>query len=176
MTKKNKATGQKIKTLQSHITPRRQRTKEKKYQGYQYCPKCYLVYYKKAWHEDEELARILKQIPSIKKVTCPVCQQLKNNICQGLLILKNADQIRNTNKVLDLIKNIVKRRNRRDILEQILVLSYNQNSIEICTSENQLCLAMAKQIKRAFKGELEIKWSHRDKGVRIYWYPPPALS
>jgi hypothetical protein len=152
------------------------------------CPKCKAVYYDKCWHKNLKLFE--KNIKNAKKFLCPACKWTKTNLAEGVIVLNLKNNLREK-EILNLIKNVEARAKLRDPEDRIIkinkscdfiysssqqTLEYSgkmrdkeKNKIIILTTENQLAVSIAKQIKRAFKGELKIKWSHDEDVVRIEW-------
>ncbi|OGZ34210.1 MAG: hypothetical protein A3I88_01380 [Candidatus Portnoybacteria bacterium RIFCSPLOWO2_12_FULL_39_9] len=153
------------------------------------CQKCEAVYYYKSWHhrlEDyqslsEDKPRTFSGYAShkiynpekargkrIKFILCPACQMIKDKKYEGRIILKNAPPEKKE-EILGLVKNIGERAFQRDPLDRIISIKSKKGDIEILTTENQLAVSIGKQIKRAFKGSLEIQWSHQESIARIIW-------
>ena len=74
------------------------------------------------------------------------------------------------NEILKLAQNVGERAFKRDPMDRIISIKEKDKETEILTTENQLAVSIAKQIKRAFKGETgkpEISWSHQESTVRV---------
>jgi NMD protein affecting ribosome stability and mRNA decay len=136
------------------------------------CPKCKAVYKNKSWHHKEKYSnKEIKEMGGAKPYKCPVCTIKENNLCEGFIILKNIP----TNKekdVLALVKNIAERAEKTDVLDRIIKLKKNKEGIKIETTENQLAVKLGKQIKRAFKGKLDIHWAETEGPARVFWTAP----
>ncbi|MFH1611690.1 MAG: hypothetical protein ABH887_00225 [bacterium] len=68
---------------------------------------------------------------------------------------------------MNLINNIGERAFKRDPMDRIIKINDNKTEIEILTTENQLAISIGKQIKSAFKGDIEIKLSKEESVVRV---------
>jgi len=134
------------------------------------CKECGAVYYYKSWHHRLEDYQKLSEDKKIKFTLCPACQMIKDKMYEGQLILKNLPPDKKE-EILNLVKNVGQRAFKRDPLDRIIGIQEKNNQVEILTTENQLAVSIGKQIKRAFKGNLEIKWSHQESTVRIIWQP-----
>ncbi|MEA2113485.1 MAG: BCAM0308 family protein [Patescibacteria group bacterium] len=133
------------------------------------CKDCGAVYFYKSWHHYLEKHKKLFKDKPIKSAVCPACQMIRDKMFEGQIILKNmpADK---KNEILESIQNIGKRAFKRDPMDRIISVKEKNGEIEILTTENQLAVSIAKQIKRAFKGEkaeLKISWSHQESVVRV---------
>ncbi|MEK9130194.1 MAG: BCAM0308 family protein [Patescibacteria group bacterium] len=133
------------------------------------CPKCKAVFYNKCWHKDLKFLRENREnIKTAEKILCPACKWTKLNLAEGVIVL-NLENNFKEKEILNLVKNVETRAQLRDPEDRIIKIEKEKNKIIILTTENQLALSIAKQIKRAFKGELNIKWSHNEDVVRIEW-------
>ncbi|MFH1837882.1 MAG: hypothetical protein ABH808_00045 [Candidatus Kuenenbacteria bacterium] len=132
------------------------------------CQKCKAIYYEKCWHKDLNFLKGKDKIKHTKKGLCTACKWTKANLAEGVIILNLENEFKEK-EILNLVKNVETRAQLRDPEDRVIKINKEKNKIIILTSENQLALSIAKQIKRAFKGELEIKWSHNEDVVRIEW-------
>ncbi|MEK7167145.1 MAG: hypothetical protein AAB732_01920 [Patescibacteria group bacterium] len=144
------------------------------------CSKCKAVYYNKCWHKNLNFLKGKNTTKSIKKFLCPACKWTKTNLAEGVIILNLENNFREKEilnlennfrekEILNLVKNVETRAKLRDPEDRIIKINKEKNKITILTTENQLAISIAKQIQRAFKGELKIKWSHNEDAVRIEW-------
>jgi len=133
------------------------------------CPECDSVYYEKSWHHRLEDYKQLSEDKRIKFLLCPACQMIKNKTYEGKVSIASPAQENIEKELLNLIKNVGQRAFKRDPLDRIIKIKKTKGKIEVLTTENQLAVSIAKQIKRAFKGKLDIKWSHQEDVVRIDW-------
>jgi NMD protein affecting ribosome stability and mRNA decay len=134
------------------------------------CKECGAVYYYKSWHHRLEDYPELSEEKRIKFTLCPACQMIKDKMYEGQVILKKVPTDKKE-EILNLVKNVGERAYQRDPLDRIIKIQEQNGEVEILTTENQLAVSIGKQVKRAFKGDLEIKWSHQESTVRVIWQP-----
>jgi len=138
------------------------------------CPKCNAYYFYKSWHHKLEDYRHLSDKKRVKFILCPACQMIRDGKYEGQIILKNVPEDKKE-EILNLIKNIGKRAYNRDPMDRIIDIREIRgklakiSNIEILTTENQLAVRIGKQLKRTFKGRLEIKYSHEESTTRVIW-------
>lgn len=133
------------------------------------CLECDSVYYEKSWHHRLEDYKQLSQDKRIKFLICPACRMIKDKTYEGKVSIARPAQKNVEQDLLNLIENVGQRAFKRDPLDRIIEIKKTKDKIEVLTTENQLALSIAKQIKRAFKGKLNIKWSDQEDVVRIDW-------
>ena len=130
------------------------------------CKKCGSVYYGKSWHHRLEDYKHLSEHKNIKFVLCPACQMIKDKQYEGVVTLINIPQDKKA-EILNLVRNVGQRAFEKDPLDRIIKIKKGGKDMAIFTTENQLAVIIGKQIKRAFQGKLNIKWSHQESTVRI---------
>lgn len=130
------------------------------------CPECTIFYYYKSWHHNLRNYKHLKDEKRIKFVRCPACEMINNGKYEGQIILRGILPERRV-EISRLVHNIASRAFKRDPLDRVVKMKFSPKGGEILTTENQLALSIAKQIKRAFRGDLKINWSHQESVVRI---------
>lgn len=127
------------------------------------CSVCNAAYYYKSWHHALEDYKALSEDKKIKFVVCPACQMIKEKKYEGQVIIRNVSQKK---ELLNLIKNTGERAFKRDVLDRIVKIKEGKE-IEVLTTENQLAVSIGKQVKRAFKGKMDIKWSKDESVARV---------
>ncbi len=136
------------------------------------CPNCGAIYYDKHWRVNAKMSALLKKQKGVMKELCLECKMAKDTKqaganFEGEVVLKNVGAEEKA-EMLNLIKNIGERATKRDPEDRIIKIDEKKNEIRVLTSENQLAIAIGKQVARAFKGgELEIKFSEGDQVVRV---------
>lgn len=151
------------------------------------CPRCSALYYDEKWYQENDLFSHLKkkqellgkrfdqwlqekQKRAVQRL-CPACQQRKD-WCEGVLTLTNLTPILKK-EILNLVKNVNQRALTRDIQDRIIKIEDKGSQIIVYTSENQLAVSLGKQIHRSHKGGiLDIKFSHREDAIRVFWTAP----
>ena len=129
------------------------------------CPDCNAVYYHKSWHHALEGYDQLSEDKDLQFSVCPACQMIKEKKYEGQVIIKNVSE-KEKKELLNLIKNTAERALKRDVLDRIIKIKEG-SEIEILTTENQLAVGLGKQIKRAFKAKIDVKWSKGESVARV---------
>ena len=150
------------------------------------CKICQSVYYNKAWRHNLNQKSKICHSPSqsphqgnglhcknqkLRFSACPTCRMIQDKQYEGELVLENIPEDKKK-EITNLIWNVGERAFERDPMDRIIGFEDKGNVIRILTSENQLALSIGKQIKRAFRGKLDIKWSHKESTSRVKWSAP----
>ena len=149
------------------MTPTELRSEEGEY----WCPTCRAVWFKKAWHNDERKYTVLSQNPVLSR-TCPACHKTAHDLPEGIATLSALDllPVARKGELLQLVRNVGARARKRDPMDRIIRIMDKGNEVQVYTSENQLAVAIGNETKRAFGGDLNVDFSHRDNEIaRVVW-------
>jgi Zn-finger nucleic acid-binding protein len=158
--------------------PRRQRSKKDEQEfglaqkEFIICPNCNCVFFDKAWHHSlEEGAKHLTDRKNIRFKICPACQMAKDRTFEGELVISlSKEKLAEKNKIMNIVKNSDEQARAHDPLDRVLWMENESGKIRVLTSENQLAVRVGKKLESAFKGgTLEIKHSHEEDLIRVFW-------
>lgn len=140
--------------------------------GLMVCRVCQNVYYDKKWFSKD---RFYKEHPDKLKASkrftvCPACERKRLMYPEGIVNL-NGDFFRNhRQEVFNLIKAVEKRQQKNNPLDRLISIEDTKDrGSTITTTKRELAVAIGKELKRAFKGDLKIKWTKGEDLVRIEW-------
>ncbi|MBI4533817.1 MAG: hypothetical protein HY711_07695 [Candidatus Melainabacteria bacterium] len=137
--------------------------------GTSLCTRCGAISVEKHWYIDEDKLKVLKKDPNVRQVLCPGCERVERHIYDGEVILESDLLLTNKDAAMGLIKHTEGKAWHDNPLSRIASLTENGKRIEILTTTRWLAHRIGKQFYKSFKGALEIKPSHREKFVRVYW-------
>lgn len=131
------------------------------------CRGCSAVYHSKRWRlaTDEEL----KGKKSLVKVFCPACQKIKDNFPGGYVTISGEFLKEHKEEILNLVKNKEQRAMYLNPLERIMAIKQGKNKIEITTTTEKFAQRLGQILHKAFRGEVEYKWSDDTKVARVNW-------
>ncbi len=137
------------------------------------CEGCSAIWYDKHWHSPlvVEHMKLATQAVGL----CDECHRAGQNAkgavsYAGEITLDGEFAPKEKEEILALVRNIGKRAMKRDPEDRVVRIAEAGGAIKIFTSDNQLAVAIGKQIHDARKGgELRITWSRTDLPVRVHW-------
>ena len=135
------------------------------------CPKGEAVYFQKSWHHASGEYKHFSAETGVRFELCPADQMKKDGTYEGIVRVEDIPPVVRQ-EVVNLIKNVGQRAFARDVLDRILDVEYNEGTITVKTSENQLAISMGKQIQRARKrAKIDIQFSKQESvaRVRVWW-------
>lgn len=134
------------------------------------CPRCKSVFKDKRWFIDEELAEELLEAENVPKILCPGCRKVLESYAMGYLYLSGNFFKTHQEEIMRLINNELEKARGLNPLHQIINMYEEDDHFVIETTTDHLAQRLGRAIYRAFKGDLEFRWSKGDKLVRVYWH------
>ncbi|MCS7278830.1 MAG: BCAM0308 family protein [Thermodesulfobacteriaceae bacterium] len=133
------------------------------------CPRCKAIFKDKRWFTDEELYEELKETENVPHIICPGCRKALEQYAMGYLYLSGNFWKTHKEEIMKLINNEYEKARGLNPLHQIISIYEEAETTVIETTTDQLAQRFGRALYRAYKGELEFKWSKGDKLVRVYW-------
>ncbi len=88
---------------------------------------------------------------------------------EGVVTLKGAFLAEHLGEIKNVINRVEKNRHARNVTSQILQTSEENGEIIIETCDGHLAERIGKELHKAFKGNLDMKWQEKDSFVRVLW-------
>ncbi len=134
------------------------------------CPRCGAVYDGHRWipEPDAELKRDLAK-KSHEMRLCPGDVRLQKRQVEGIVTLKGAFMESHRDEIANLVNRVAREGRRRNVSARIFEVVEDDRGIVIETSDEHLAERMGKEVQKAFKGNLEIKWQEKDTFARVVW-------
>jgi len=134
------------------------------------CSTCRALYLNKRWFFDEALAQKLAGTDKVRSVTCPTCRKIKDHYPEGILTLRGDFLKEHKDEILTLLKNEADRVAGRSVADRIITMTEEgKDRLVVETTTEKLAQHLGRAIYRAYKGELDFRWSEMNKFVRVYW-------
>ncbi len=134
------------------------------------CTGCQALYQNKRWFFDEKLAKKLAGTSKVREVTCPTCRKIKDRFPEGILTLSGEFFRERQEEIVTLIEKEAARVKARSVQDRIMTMNQEDwDKMVIETTTEKLAQHLGRAVYKAYKGELDIRWSEMDKFVRVYW-------
>ncbi len=141
------------------------------------CSKCQAVWRKGNWSLDPTVRREVRRWSAPTIVVCPACRSESEGTPTGILYLSGSFLIRNRTEVLNRLRSAERAAAAKNPLERIIRLEDDRRSrVVVETTTEKLARRLARAICKACGGTLEIRFSHEDRLVRVYWRRDAARS
>ena len=134
------------------------------------CPRCGAVYDGHRWipEPDAELKRALAK-KAREKQLCPGDLRRSKRQVEGIVTLKGAFMKSHRDDIANLVNRVAREGRRRNVSARIFEVVEDDGDIIIETTDEHLAERMGKEVEKAFKGNLQIKWQEKDTFARVVW-------
>ena len=125
------------------------------------CPDCRAINRKKRWYVDPEEYALLKRSGAPLR-RCPACRKIADAFPSGVLTLRGRFLTTHRREILTVARNEEKRARGINPLER-------DDGMEILTTDEKLAQRIGREIRKAFRGTLDYKWSEDANLLRLTW-------
>jgi len=132
------------------------------------CGKCGALYHNKRWSLDTKRATLGKKTHAVGGL-CPACQKIRDGFARGFVTLEGGFLKAHSEEIRHLIHNKEKRAIYHNPLERIIAIRESEGRMEVTTTTEKFAQRLGAMLKKAYKGELEYKWSDGVKLARVTW-------
>jgi NMD protein affecting ribosome stability and mRNA decay len=135
------------------------------------CQECHALYQNKRWFFDEKLyTRLAKAPGKIREVVCPTCRKIKDRYPEGILTLSGEFFNQHRDEVVRLLENEASKVAARNVLDRVIrMFPEGKDKLVVETTTEKLAQRLGRAVFRAYKGNLDFRWSEMNKFVRVYW-------
>lgn len=131
------------------------------------CKGCGAIYHDKRWNIYEHVAKIT----TTKKgtVLCPACKKIKDGYAEGIVNLTGKFLPTHMEDIYNVIKRTEKNSIKKNPLGRIMDMEDIRGGVRISTTTVEFARKLGDAIHKAYKGDIEYKWSDGQKMARINW-------
>jgi len=134
------------------------------------CTGCGALYQSKRWFFDEKLAAGLAGTAKVREVLCPTCRKVKDKYPEGILTLSGEFLKDHKDEIVTLLENEAARVGKRSVDDRIIQLTREgKDKMVVETTTEKLAQHLGRAVYKAYKGDLDFRWSSMNKFVRVYW-------
>ena len=133
-----------------------------------FCVRCGAVYHNKRWSLVEGGAPVYAG-KEIGGVLCPACQKIRDGFARGFVTLRGSFVKAHAGEIRNLIRNKEKRAMHLNPLERIIEMRDTEDGMLVTTTTEKFAQRLGAMLRKAYKGDLEYKWSEDVKLARVLW-------
>ena len=134
------------------------------------CTGCRALYQNKRWFFDEKQAQRLRGTAKVREVICPTCRKIKDHYPEGFLTLSGSFFAERKQEIVTLLNNEAARVASRNVLDRVMKMTEEgKDRLVVETTTEKLAQRLGRAVYRAYKGELDFRWSEMNRFVRVYW-------
>ena len=137
----------------------------KKHVGGVYCPECKAIYQEGRWiwPEKEHLAF---DVPFI----CPACRRIKDDFPAGEVYLSGTYLITHMDEIEHLVNKIIREGKERSPVKRMIDMKKTSGGLCVRLTDDHLARLIGDALHRAYKGDLQFKYSDEQKFLRLFWH------
>ena len=134
------------------------------------CPLCNAIYDGHRWvPEPDEALRKEAARRNPAKEKCPGYLRIERRQVEGVVTLKGDFLQTHKDDLMNLVHRVERKGRRRNVAARLMSVTENDHQVVIETTDDHLAERIGKEVEKAFKGELAIKWQEKDRFVRVTW-------
>jgi len=101
---------------------------------------------------------------------CPACRRIRDKSPAGTVVLDGAFAVEHRQDLLRLVRNEAEREGKEHPLNRLMQVEERPERVEVTTTDIHLPRRIGEALKRAYDGELDIKFGRDEYTVRVYWH------
>ena len=126
------------------------------------CPKCGIVFHQGRWQR-------LSRPAGAHEHLCPACHRTQDRYPAGYLTLSGRIVTANRAELMRLVRHEESKENSDHALHRIMGIEDHPDKIVITTTDVHLPRRIGEAVRRAYRGDLDIKYSPDEYTVRVNW-------
>lgn len=135
------------------------------------CPGCNAVFDGHRWVPEpgEDLLRSARE-KGLERKSCPGCVMVERGQVEGVVTLRGGFLKQHFEEVENLVNRVARTGRQRNVTARVLDEKKDGAEYVIQTTDTHLAERIGKEMEKAFKGNLDIKWQEKDSFVRVSWH------
>jgi NMD protein affecting ribosome stability and mRNA decay len=134
------------------------------------CQQCHALYQGKRWFFDDKLYKRLAGTSKMREVTCPTCRKIEDRYPEGILTLSGEFFHQHQGEIVKLLEKEASRVSARSVLDRVIRMGEaGPGKLVVETTTEKLAQRLGRAVYRAYKGDLNFKWSENERFARVYW-------
>lgn len=129
-----------------------------------YCPQCRAVYQhgRWTWPRQGETFR--------EPHLCSACRRIKDRFPAGEVLVSGKYLSSHMNEIVNLIRNVIREEKNRSPLKKVISFVNENGNLRVSLTDDHLARHIGDALYKAYRGDLEVKYSEGERFVRLYWH------
>ena len=136
----------------------------RKYSEGTYCPECQAIYQGGRWKWSE--TKNVNGEPCL----CSACRRIRDRFPAGEVYLSGSYLLDHRKEIMNLIQNIIREEEERSPLKRVIDFTEADREVWVSLTDDHLARHLGEAVYKAYNGDLEVKFSEKEKFVRMYWH------
>ncbi len=127
------------------------------------CPECGAVYAEGRWRWPRRKPKLARNM------LCQACRRTHDDCAAGILTITGAFARAHRDEILALCRHQEAQENRQHPLHRMMRIGDGDDRLEIRTTDMHLPQRLGKSLRRAYRGELHMRFDREANLVRVGW-------
>lgn len=102
--------------------------------------------------------------------TCPACRRIHDKLPAGTVVVEGPFVALHREDLVNLIRNEAERESREHPLNRLMELRELPDRLDVATTDIHLPRRIGTALKRAYDGELDVRFGDNEYSVRVVWH------
>jgi NMD protein affecting ribosome stability and mRNA decay len=129
-----------------------------------YCPECQAVYQGGRWVWPD------RPEASGSPLLCSACRRIRDDFPAGECYLSGKYLKKHRQEIENLIRKLIREARQRSPLKRMMDIRPDDEGLRVRLTDDHLARQIGEAVHRAYKGNLQLKYSGEEKFVRLYWH------
>jgi hypothetical protein len=107
--------------------------------------------------------------PDAQAATCPACRRIHDKLPAGSVVAEGPFVGLHRDDLVHLIRNEAERESREHPMNRLVEVRELPDRLEVMTTDIHLPRRIGTALKRAYDGELDIRFAENEYSVRVLW-------
>lgn len=134
------------------------------------CVSCGAVYLSGRWYMKDMVPEAKLSGEVAHETLCPACQKQRDRVPGGMIRIRGQFFWNHKDEIMNLIRNENAKAQAVNPLERIMSFEEVDGEVEITTTNEKLAQRIGRALHKAYRGDIEYKWSEDTKIARVYWH------
>lgn len=133
------------------------------------CSRCHSYLEQDHWRFGEQRYRELKEQPETHVMLCPGCTRVERRLYEGEVTIHHQGNEEQKQDMIHLIHNEEARARITNPTARIALLEDREDELYLLTTTQFLAKRIARELQKAFRGQLKVDDLPRERFVRVRW-------
>ena len=133
-----------------------------KYREPTQCEDCGAVFHRGRWQWGSAPA-------DAHAAVCPACRRVRDKLPAGRILLEGPFAAVHRNDLMNLVRNEAAQEGREHPLHRLMQVDEKPDRVDLATTDIHLPRRIGDALRRAYDGELDIKYGDQEYTVRVHW-------
>lgn len=138
--------------------------KGRKYSEGMFCPDCQALYQHGRWTWPRTGDNLRE--PHL----CSACRRIRERFPAGEVLVSGKYLKSHRHEIVNLMQNVIREEEKRSPLKRVIDFTSENGTLRVSLTDVHLARKIGESLHKAYRGELDVKYSEGERFVRLYWH------